>query len=49
VAADHTKCGRVAAAFLAPLSAMHTFVTDTGTPLEFIEALRAQGTRVLAV
>jgi DeoR/GlpR family transcriptional regulator of sugar metabolism len=49
VAADHTKCGRVSAAFLAPLSTMHTFVTDTGTPLDFIEALRAQGTRVLAV
>jgi DeoR/GlpR family transcriptional regulator of sugar metabolism len=49
VVADHTKCGRVSAAFVAPLSAMHTLVTDAGTPSDFIEALQAQGTRVLAV
>jgi DeoR family transcriptional regulator, aga operon transcriptional repressor len=49
VVADHSKCGRVSAAFVAPLSAMHTLVTDTGAPPEFIAALKARGIRVLAV
>jgi len=49
VVADHSKCGRVSAAFVAPLSAMHTLVTDTGTPPEFVAALTARGIRVLAV
>ena len=49
VVADHSKCGRVSAAFVAPLSAMRTLVTDTGTPPEFVDALKAQGIRVLAV
>jgi DeoR/GlpR family transcriptional regulator of sugar metabolism len=49
VVADHSKCGRVSAAFVAPLSAMHALVTDAATPPEFIEALAAQGIRVLAV
>lgn len=49
VVADHTKCGRVSAAFVAPLSTMRTLVTDIGTPSEFVDALTAQGIRVLAV
>ena len=49
VVADHSKCGRVSAAFVAPLSAMRTLVTDSGTPPEFVDALTAQGIRVLAV
>jgi DeoR/GlpR family transcriptional regulator of sugar metabolism len=49
VVADHSKCGRVSAAFVAPLSAIGTLVTDTGAPPEFVEAARAQGVRVLAV
>jgi DeoR family transcriptional regulator, aga operon transcriptional repressor len=48
VVADHSKCGRVSAAFVAPLSTMRTLVTDSGTPPEFVEALTAQGIRVLA-
>jgi len=30
--ADHTKCGRAASAFVAPLSRVNTFVTDDQTP-----------------
>lgn len=47
VVADHTKCGRVSAAFVAPLNAMNTLVTDADTPAEFVDALRAQGIRVV--
>ena len=45
--ADHTKCERVANVLLAPLSVIHTFVTDTQTPSEFTTALQEQGIRVL--
>jgi len=47
VVADHSKCGSVSTAFLAPLSAMQFLVTDTGTPQEFVAALQAQGIRVV--
>ncbi len=47
--ADHSKRRRVAAAFVAPLSIMHTLVTDSGISPEFVDALTAQGIRVLAV
>lgn len=47
--ADHTKCGRAAAAFVAPLTAIHTFVTDAGTPAQFVDGMRAAGIRVIAV
>jgi DeoR/GlpR family transcriptional regulator of sugar metabolism len=49
IVADHSKCGRVSTAFVAPLSAVHTLVTDDKTPLDFVEALAAQGIRVLQV
>ena len=49
VVADHSKCGRVSAAFVAPLSAMRTLVTDSGTPPEFVDALTAQGIPVLVL
>ncbi len=49
VVADHSKCGRVSAAFVAPLSVMRTLVTDSGTSPEFVGALTAQGIRVLVV
>ncbi len=49
VAADHTKCGAISTALVAPVSAIQTLVTDTDTPAEFLAALRAQGVRVLAV
>jgi DeoR family transcriptional regulator of aga operon len=47
VVADHTKCGVVSTAFLAPLTAMHTLVTDDETDSEFIESLRAQDIYVI--
>lgn len=49
VAADHTKCERMAPAFVAPVSAMHMLITDTDAPLAFVEALREQGVQVLTV
>jgi DeoR family transcriptional regulator, aga operon transcriptional repressor len=45
--ADHTKCERVSTVFVKPISIIHTFVTDTHTSPDFIEALTAQGIRVL--
>jgi DeoR family transcriptional regulator, aga operon transcriptional repressor len=45
--ADHTKCGRVASAFVAPLSRVNTFITDSQTPPEFLEGVRAQGVKVV--
>jgi DeoR/GlpR family transcriptional regulator of sugar metabolism len=47
VVADHTKCGAVAAAYVAPLTAMHVLVTDDQTPPEFVEAVRQQGIEVV--
>ncbi len=47
--ADHTKCERIASVLLAPLSIVHTFVTDTQSPSEFIVGLRERGIRVLTV
>lgn len=47
VVADHTKCERTSSVLLAPLSAIHTLVTDTQTRLEFRSALKACGVRVL--
>lgn len=47
ILADHTKCGRVSTAFVAPLTAMHTLVTDDRTPASFVQQLRQLGIRVL--
>jgi len=47
IVADHTKCGAISTAFLAPLTAMHTLVTDSGTVSEFIESLRTLGVEVI--
>jgi DeoR/GlpR family transcriptional regulator of sugar metabolism len=47
VVADHTKINTVATAFLAPLEAIHTFITDSGIPPDFLDALKAKGVRVL--
>lgn len=49
IVADHTKCSYVSTSLVAPITAIHTLVTDTGTAPEFIEALTAEGVRVLAV
>ena len=47
VVADHTKCGVISTAYLAPLTAMRTLVTDDHTDVAFTEALRAQGIEVI--
>jgi DeoR family transcriptional regulator, aga operon transcriptional repressor len=47
IVADHTKCGVIATAFLAPLSVMQTLVTDDQTDPEFVESLRTQGINVM--
>jgi DeoR/GlpR family transcriptional regulator of sugar metabolism len=39
IAADHTKCNRTSTTFVAPLSAVHTLVTDTETPRDFLDEL----------
>ena len=45
--ADHTKCGVVSTAFLAPLTAMHTLITDDKADTDFIESLQTQGVEVM--
>jgi DeoR/GlpR family transcriptional regulator of sugar metabolism len=45
--ADHSKIGRAAAAFVAPLSSVHTFITDSGTPARFVEGVKSAGLRVI--
>jgi DeoR/GlpR family transcriptional regulator of sugar metabolism len=47
VVADHTKCGAVAAAYVAPLATIHTLVTDSQTPPAFLNALRTSGISVV--
>src|SRR3954471_10309695 len=49
IVADHTKCGRVSTAFVAPLSAITTLVTDSAAAPEFVAAVAERGVRVLAV
>src|SRR5690606_32559506 len=41
--ADHTKCERTSSVFLAPLTVVNTFVTDSKAPPAFLEALRELG------
>ena len=45
--ADHTKVGRTAPAFVAPLSAVDTLVTDSGVTPEVVEGLTSAGIRVI--
>lgn len=47
IVADHTKCGRVSAAFVAPLSVVDTLVTDREASEEFVETLTRQGVSVI--
>jgi DeoR/GlpR family transcriptional regulator of sugar metabolism len=45
--ADHTKCGKVGSAFVAPLNRVNTFITDIHTSPEFLEGVQAQGVKVI--
>lgn len=47
--ADHTKCGSISTAFLAPLSDINTLVTDLKTNPEFLQAIEEMGIRVIQV
>ena len=47
IVADHTKVNRVATVLLAPLSQMHTFVTDSKADKKFIQALKRQDIQVV--
>jgi DeoR/GlpR family transcriptional regulator of sugar metabolism len=47
IAADHSKVNRVSTALLAPLTAMHIFVTDSKADGRFTQALKKQGIQVV--
>jgi DeoR/GlpR family transcriptional regulator of sugar metabolism len=47
--ADHTKFGKVSTAAVAPITAVHKIVTDSQTPAETIQRLRALGITVCQV
>ncbi len=47
IVADHSKCDRISTAFVAPITAMHTLVTDTKISYAFTEALKAKGIEVI--
>jgi DeoR/GlpR family transcriptional regulator of sugar metabolism len=47
--ADHTKFGKVSTAFVAPVTAAHKIVTDSGTSPEMIVELRQAGIEIVAV
>lgn len=49
IVADSSKFGRVATVFVAPLTAAHTLVTDSGAPPDFVSRLSARGLQVLTV
>jgi DeoR/GlpR family transcriptional regulator of sugar metabolism len=43
VMADHTKLGRVALYAVAPITAVHTLITDRDAPAELLASFRSQG------
>ncbi len=47
ILADHTKCGVVSTAFLAPLSAVDMLITDEKTDPGFLDALKSEGVTIL--
>lgn len=47
IVADHTKFGRVASAYLAPLERVRTVVTDAGADPTFVSALKGKGLQVI--
>jgi DeoR family transcriptional regulator of aga operon len=49
IVADHTKCGRISTASVAPITVMKKLVTDSQTSPDFVNALREKGIEVLVV
>jgi len=47
VVADHSKFGRVSTALLAPIESVHTIVTDSQVPQDFVEDVKSRGIRVI--
>jgi DeoR/GlpR family transcriptional regulator of sugar metabolism len=47
VVADHTKFGKVASAYIAPVERVTTIVTDAGIDLDKVARLEAMGVRVI--
>jgi DeoR/GlpR family transcriptional regulator of sugar metabolism len=47
IVADHTKFGRGGVIPVAPLSAAHVVVSDSGLAAEYVEMLRGNGVEVL--
>jgi DeoR/GlpR family transcriptional regulator of sugar metabolism len=47
IVADHTKINRVSTVLLAPLNAVHTFVTDEQADRKFIQSLKKQNIKVV--
>jgi DeoR/GlpR family transcriptional regulator of sugar metabolism len=49
IVADHTKFGVLSTAFVAPITAIQTLITDDMTDSDFLASLRALGVQVIAV
>jgi DeoR/GlpR family transcriptional regulator of sugar metabolism len=49
VVSDHTKFGRVSSVFVAPVTAAHIIITDSGISSEIADEIRARGTRLIVV
>jgi DeoR/GlpR family transcriptional regulator of sugar metabolism len=49
ILADHTKLGRSAAAYIAPVTRIKTLVTDAGADRMILDLFKAQGIQVLVV
>lgn len=49
VVVDHTKCGVISTAHVAPISVIDTLVTDTEAPEHFLSAVKDAGVNVLQV
>jgi DeoR/GlpR family transcriptional regulator of sugar metabolism len=47
IVADHTKVNRVSTVLLAPLNAMHAFVTDAQADKRFVQSLKRQNIKVI--
>lgn len=49
VVADHSKCAAVATTFVAPISAIHTLITDTRAAPEFVAEMLELGVNIISV
>lgn len=47
VIADHTKFGKTASAYLAPINRVSTLITDDKTDVEILDRIRAEGIQVI--